>query len=639
MKGIRIQYILLIISSMTFLSSCESALDQAPDGKISYDDVFADNDKVSAYLNTCYSYLPSMGNLYFFFSRGPACWSDEAWDADDLDVGYAASARYYNGDATASDFPAWGGTVYNNNGNYWSSCFEGIHDCSYFLQRIGKATVTSESDRSRWTAEAHLLRAYYYSTLLKWFGCGLPLISSPYNYWDDFSKVKRASYYETVKFIIADCDTALTCEDLPWRITTSAEAGRFPKALAWAIKSRMILYAASPLYSDSADHWQEAYTIDKEALDSLKVHGYELYNALHDKATYFGADSYFGYTGYPDSLKEKAAMYNEYFCTPMEYTATPNDKETIYESTHTSLSTDVEGIGSQHGYKTGACPSQELVDCFNTLDGQPILNLTKPYLDEETHLEPNYNTANTMYNSQDPYKNRDPRFYAYIYYNGSQRKAWWSFAETTASPENYPASIGYRVRKIMTYIGEPRTGTSSSGRTTTRTGYYLRKFIKPNTGDNKGSSECGFKEYRLAEVILNFAEAAAHAGHTEEAIKAVNEIRERAGMPDLPSGLSGDDLLNRIYNERRVELACEENRYFDVRRLHKSDEDLSKTDKWVTAANIIRNADGTFTYGRKQVNGKNRQCYSNKWLKCPIPLDEVNNIIALTGDNWQNPGW
>jgi hypothetical protein len=140
-------------------------------------------------------------------------------------------------------------------------------------------------------------------------------------------------------------------------------------------------------------------------------------------------------------------------------------------------------------------------------------------------------------------------------------------------------------------------------------------------------------------MILNFAEAAAHTGHDDEAIAAVDEIRERVGMPDLPSNLTGQDLLDRIYNERRVEFALEEQRYFDVRRLHKPDEDLSTTDKWVTAANIVRNADGTYTYGRKSVNGNERQCWSNKWLKWPIPLSEVSKVQAITGDDWQNPGW
>jgi hypothetical protein len=633
-------YILALIISCATFSSCSSELDQAPDGKISLEDVWKDNDKVAAYLNTCYQYMSGKGDLYFFFERGPANWCDEAWDADDLDVNWAASSRMYTGNASASDFPGWSVTGQGANcEHYWPNYFSAIHDCAYFLQNIDKAAVTKESDRSRWKAEAHLLRAYYYEELLRWFGCGLPLVKSPYDYNDDFSKVKRASYYETVQFIMADCDSALVCKDLPWRITTSDESGRLPKALACAIKSRMILYAASPLYCGSDNRWNEAYKVTKETLATLRAQGYELYHTLHDPNTFFNSNSDFGPDGYP--LAEKAAMYNEYFCNSMEYSSNPIDKETIFQTRWGSLSFDVEGIGAQRGYKSGTCPSQELVDCFNTVNGQPILNLENPYKDAETHLNPNYNQTNTQYNPQDPYKNRDPRFYADIYYNGSKRWCWWPFDEEPLSPENYPAKAGFRTRNIMTYIGEPRTGTSATGRTMTRTGYFIRKYMTPTTSDNNGTyrGEANFKEFRLAEMILNFAEAAAHAGHEDEAIAAVNEIRERVGMPDLPSGLAGQALLDRIYNERRVEFALEEQRYFDVRRLHKPNEDLSTTDKWVTAAKIIRNADGTYTYGRQQVNGNARQCWSNRWLKWPIPLDEVSKVQAITGENWQNPGW
>ena len=143
---------------------------------------------------------------------------------------------------------------------------------------------------------------------------------------------------------------------------------------------------------------------------------------------------------------------------------------------------------------------------------------------------------------------------------------------------------------------------------------------------------------RLGEIYLNLAEAAAESGHTQEAYQAVNAIRSRVNMPPLPTGLSKEQLIERIHNERRVELAFEAHRYFDVRRWSKPDDTLEKTDRWITAAHITRNADGSYTYARGPVS-KERLCYSNKFLKFPIPLNDVNIMMALTGDNWQNPGW
>ncbi len=634
-------YILLFIVLCGVFSSCSSELDQAPAGKLSLDDIWKDNDKVSAYLNTCYKNMTGKGDMYYYWERGPVCWCDEAWDADDIDVNWVFSSRFYRGDATADDFPGWTVQDEANNSHFYTRYFESIHDCAYFLQHIDNATVTNVSDRSRWKAEAHLLRAYYYEELLRWLGCGLPLEKTPFSYDQDFSKLKQPSYYETVKFITADCDSALACPDLPWRITTSSESGRLPKSLACAIKSRMMLYAASPLYCGSNNYWSEAYTTTKASLDTLRAQGYALYNTLTNSGTFYTKYSYFGPDNY--SLSKISAMLNEYFCTAADYSSTPRDKETIFQSRFgSSDGFTVEGIGAQHGFKSGACPSQELVDCFNTIDGQSVLDLSKPYNDEETHLTPNYNQSNTLYNPQDPYKNRDPRFYADIYYNGSKRYCWWPFDEVSQSYENYPGKSGFRTRSVMTYVGEPVTGYSATSRTKTRTGYYIRKYITPIASDNNGSGhgEVNFKEFRFAEMLLNFAEAAAETGqHDDEAIEAVNEVRERAGMPDLPSSLTGQALLNRIYNERRVEFALEEQRFFDVRRLHKPDEDLSTTDKWITAVKITRNSDGTFTYDRQQVNGTQRQCWSNKWLKWPFPADDINKIKAATGDNWQNPGW
>ena len=110
-------------------------------------------------------------------------------------------------------------------------------------------------------------------------------------------------------------------------------------------------------------------------------------------------------------------------------------------------------------------------------------------------------------------------------------------------------------------------------------------------------------------------------------------------MPNLPSSLSKDDLILRIKNERRVELALEENRYFDIRRWSLPTGDLSKTDRWVTAMAITRNSDGTYSYARRTVRANERLNYTNKWLWLPIPLNEANALKASTGVDWQNTGW
>jgi hypothetical protein len=172
----------------------------------------------------------------------------------------------------------------------------------------------------------------------------------------------------------------------------------------------------------------------------------------------------------------------------------------------------------------------------------------------------------------------------------------------------------------------------------TRTGYYLRKYN--NHRSNVDVASDGYmKLYRLGELYLNFAEAAYNAGGPDVAVsgmsarEAVNKIRERAGMPELPAGMSKDAFEKRYRNERRIEMAFEEQRFFDVRRW----KILSATDGFVTAMKITKSEDENFTYERVKLNRRN--CSDEKFLLFPIDWTEVAKMNALTGEEWQNPGW
>lgn len=635
MKLLKIYIVLSGLITLLVMNSCSDVLDMSPDGYLTLDDIFQDNDKTGAYLSTCYEYIPEMGGKFHYWSRGIVNWSDEAWDSDS-EAGLI-SGRLYNGNASASNHPILNVSDWCGNGNYWERYWAAIRKCTLFLTRIDGANVTLPADKKRWKAEAHVLRAFYYSELLRWFGTGLPIIREVYSLDEDFSNVQKPSYYETIKFIMEDCDEALKTSDLPWRITTQAEAFRVPKAMAAAIKSRMILYAASPLYNDGQNYWEEAYTINKQLVKSLKDNGYELYSKVNYPDVYKSPEAHLP--------NDYAALYNEYFTQSMQYSATPADRETIYQNSGGQGAIfDYDGIGI-NGMKSGTCPSQELVDAYETVEGanaMPVLNLDKPYLDEEKHLQPNYNSNNNTYDPVNPYENRDPRFYGTMYYNGSQRTCYWRVNEVPVCYENYPANKGYRTRIIATYPEEPYTGVALEHRNGTRTGYYERKFLHPNAGADNSIAGAQFKMFRLGEVILNYAEAAAEAGHLADAHSAVNEIRKRVGMPDLPSNLTQKELILRIHNERRIELALEGFRYFDVRRWSGPQENLAKTDRYLTAIIAKREVDsnGDFThYSYTRQSLRERLCYQNKYLWVPIPANDVNLMEQLTGNKWQNPGW
>ncbi len=193
---------------------------------------------------------------------------------------------------------------------------------------------------------------------------------------------------------------------------------------------------------------------------------------------------------------------------------------------------------------------------------------------------------------------------------------------------------------VDTYVGGD-DGISTNDRRHTRTGYYLRKYNNWRSGVSN-SADGAIRLFRLAEIYLNFAEAANRAygpdvkvdlgnGIQMSAREAVDAVRARAGMPGFPSGLSKDDFEKKYRNERRVELAFEEHRYFDVRRWGI----LSDTDKQVTGMRIEKKDDG-FVYTRI---GFDRSCWAPKYMLYPLEQTEVNKMAKYTGQNWQNPDW
>ncbi|MDR1523918.1 MAG: RagB/SusD family nutrient uptake outer membrane protein [Tannerella sp.] len=606
------KYIFLtMIVPICGFTACSDVLNVAPDGTLTMEEIYADPDKVESLLNTCYMEIPQKGYCYRFFEPAVVSASDDGWTSED---GTGGNLIYdiYKDNVSASNHAM---RDYNSNdvggsanSAYWSRFWTQIRLCSQFLENIETAAVKNEANRDRMAAEARVLRAFYYTELIKWFG-KLPILDKTVPFDTDFSVLERQSVYEVAKFVVEDCNAAIQSKELPWRITTESEALRATKALAWALKSTVMLYAASPLHNEGQDHWEEAYQTCKQAVSELKANGYELFGTCTNPTL-------FGDYG--------AAAFHQLACQNADYSATPRDKETIYQHKQGGLFVwHIGYIGSNmaNTYKVGTCPTQELIDAFETADGQPVLDLTKPYLDER-HLQPNYNRANTTYNPNDPYKNRDPRLYATAYMN-----------EDIIIWDNEPVTI-------EAYVGGKHAlSFEQSNRSFSRTGYFHRKMVTPRACGTNQVNNANWKYYRLAGILLNYAEAAAEAGHADEARAAANEVRARVGMPALPADLSKEQLILRIHNERRVELAWEEARYFDLRRWQKPDGDLNETCKWLTAMLITRNPDGTFSYQRSNILTTPRGGWQNRDLLLPLPLAEVSRLEPLTGKKWQNPGW
>ena len=615
-----IRYVGVVLLAAFAGQGC-SLLDTTPDGRETLDQIFADHDKTAAYLNTCYSKLPTKGTSYYWVCNAPTALSDEGYLVSGT-INDAIPAKMYTSGGTASSHPV---RDYSGDENYYSAYMLQLRYCTTFLQYIDKAGVNSESERARWRAEAHVLRAYYMLEMLKWFGA---FAYEPNGYPDDYdySTLKKRTVWELAELIDAECTAAIDTNELPWRIDNPSDVKRMTKALAWCIKSKAYLFAASPVHSEDysadqkASHWKTAFQVNQQAVEALESNGYSLKTSVSNPRLYTG----------------KAAAYKELF-TSISLTSA-DDRETIYQATSRQNYIDHNYIGAlnwpNNTTRAGVVPTQEMVDAYEVLtaDGtvaEPLLDLANPYTATKT---PNYNqkALDLGYDPDDPYAApRDPRMEACIIRNGD--KILW----------------GGELRTVETFVGgENGVSDDTSENRFTRTGYYYRKYIAPDVDatDNKVDA-APWKFFRLAEIKLNLAEAAAEAGELDVAKAQVNDIRSRVGMPALPDNLTQAEMILRVRHERMVELCYEECRYFDVRRWAEAFAGSQLYQQYfkipcerLTVMWITKNPDDTYTYERRTDLLRNASTQPRDVL-LPIPETEANNLYSLTNKRWQNSGW
>lgn len=579
----------LLIASCTtamavLMASCTN-IDEIDDGRLTDKAVFGNPKKVAGYLNYCYANLTSRG-MVLEGTTMLASYCDEAYDVYDQLNG--APERWMAGRITSFDNP-----ITNPGG--WSNCYEGIRKCNKFLENIDEAETYDEDERESFRAQAYGLRAYYYLCLIKNYG-GVPLILNSIGL-DIPADTKRATFAECARQIISDCEKVLEVSDDNIRLTWFSgtledDRYRFSKGMACAIMSEAALYAASPLNNDGTFTWAEAAEVTKRALDLCLEHGYELFKTA-------------------PTNNAALSCYDLYFTMRSDVQGVI-DKETIMEAPNQMTVWSDNGLPSILGQvKAGACPTQELIDSYETIDGKmPILG----YADAQ-HLEPIINPEATLYNEQSPYTNRDPRLESTIYHYNSLLEPGGKVKIDTRPTGAY--------------------APSESSIRNTRTGYYLRKFFGYKS-DRSTNFDGYFKIFRLAELYLNYAEAlneASQGSTPQAALDAINAVRDRVGMPAIEAGITTDDFRTRVRNERRVELAFEDHRFYDVRRWN-----ILNEDKAVTGISVIPGKLGRVTYERVLVNDS-RVATTDKYLRLPIPGDEINKLKTHTGIDFQNVGW
>ncbi len=471
--------ILLLLLIPSVLLSCKKVLDLQPLDKISEESVWTDPALVELYVNAIYASIPHIFTPSFLASA-----TDEAYDINN----YSGLWIIQRGQLTSDNV-----TSVVSDYNYWSRAYATLRNINIFFSRIDEVPIeTSEKDQFR--AEMRFLRAFVYANLIWKYG-GVPIIDKTFQLGEDYA-ISRNSYDECVNFIVSDLDAAVAT--LPAQQPAS-DLGRASADAALALKSRVLLYAASEQFNPTHDlsKWQKA----ADAAEALLDAGYSL---GEDYRSIF-------------LQQNSEIIYARYFT----------------QANATSL-TLLSARNGSNGWG-GNGPTQNLVDDYEMVNGEKPL-LPNGSVNPASGFDPAH-----------PYLNRDPRFYATIIYDGDV----WQGRET----ESYEGGYDSPQSSLQPWASS-------------LTAYYLKKFmqeeIPPMGSTIRPTSPAIF--FRYGEILLNYAEAKFELGDEETAREYLNKVRARPSVQQPPITASGDELREKIRNERRIELAFEGHRFYDVRR-------------------------------------------------------------------------
>ncbi len=615
-----------VLTGLLVLMSCNSDfLNTEPKDKISSEATWADGPLSQAFIFNVYSFLGYGG----FEEQALAVLTDEAM--------FTHAGRnidpFTGGSETPSNL-AWVSGTYE-----WGTMFLAIRQANIALDRLPTSTFPDDELRDRLLGEAYFLRGYYYQQLLRYYG-GVPLIDKPYGLNEDYS-VTRNTYEECVNFIVSDLDKA--AELLDGKPETP---GRASKLAAMALKSRVLLYAASDLH-DGPTASAKSSVLGGSAALNLVAYPSGDRNARWQaakaaaKAVVDAGQGYKLDLSAPVSAAEGRANYIAVAMGGESAVADPAGAvELIFQRTHTPLYTveDAWPLGGIHyginngpnGYHNwaGNTPIQQLVDDYEMMDGSKF-------------------DWNNPAHAADPYSNRDPRFYGTIMYDGADWKPRPSDV-AALDPVNqvqtgyYDDGAGGLINGIDTRESAIENWNGS------RTHYYTRKFINPDPAlpDNQSNAQTiPWPFIRYTEAVLNYVEACIETNDEATAREWLNRIRFRVGMPAITD--AGDALRQRYRNERRIELAYEEHRYHDARRWMIPATTVGRGIKAINVKATLKPGKSAlvpyrhdtsvydYTYTVVDNTENETRTWNDKMYYRPISRDEINRNDKLV----QNPGY
>lgn len=533
----------MLLPLLALSTGCSDMLDVKPTTFISDEAIWEDANLINQFVANTY------GSMLCGFNRCTAGYG-QAWsmswagnlDAATDDFASVADSPIYtqmNKDAITAQSCPFAEEI-------WTQQYIVIRKCNIIIEEIAGVDekILGADEKNRIMAEARFLRAFCYFELARTFGKA-PLIKKAQNLDDDLL-VAPSSFSDIVDFIVEECDTYAGL--LPDKYDMSM-AGHATKGAFLSLKSRALLYLASPLYSsDDPVKWQAAADAAKDVMD-LDV--YELYKS--------------GETPYYTMAFDKTEANTEIiFERRFTYPEAPHNIHMMWS------------LGGPDGSWNGLYPTQNLVSAYERIDGEEI-DMTNPYY------------------------NLDKRFYQSIIYHGSN---WEDNEISMLENLDDPSKNG----NFKPEIGKARCG------------YGPKKFIEElptSTNLYSGYAQSNnFPYFRYAEILLNYAEARNEAisNPDDSVYDAVNEVRNRAGLNNLPENLTKEEMRDIIKNERRLELLLEEHRFYDLRRWKDGD----VLNQPIMGMRVIQE-NGEIRYVIEQV--EERVFTGNNYF-LPIPLKE-----------------
>ncbi len=578
----KITYIILSILAAGGFSSCEKSYESVPLGQqITPDLAFDVHDSLGTqaldYLNTTYAV-----SLYNGHNRITNNYLDAA--SDDA-VASASGIPAVQAIATGA-FSA----ASPNGDDMWQRNYTGIRNATVFVVNINHVPLAEklpngQSARSAYRSEARFLRAWLYFQLVKRYG-GVPLLGDSIFQITDNLQLPRNTFSDCINYIVSECDNIKDSLRTA-AMVNSTTYGRITSGAAMALKAEALLYAASPLFNGG--------NIDA----SNPLTGYTNYDVNRWQLAANAAKDIINLNTY--SLMPN---FNDVFTTQAAPVG-PNTEVICWYQVGNNNS--VEQSNAPVGYTSAGgngntSPTQNLVDAFPSDSGYAI---TDPAAD---------------YNPNDPYSHRDPRLNLTVFHNGS---LWLN-------------------RAVQTFDG----GLDKPGGTIqqTKTSYYMRKFMGAfESVSNNPPTYSGIDHdwiyYRYAGVLLAYAEATNEfSGPTADVYNVLYSLRQRAGILTgsgntygVPQGMTQAEMRAFIQNERRIEMAFEEQRFWDIRRWKIAPAVYNTAP--LQGLDLQQSSSGQLFYNQVSVlttNFRDPQMYFY-----PIPYSEVIKNSQMK----QNPNW